>query len=129
MARAKSKNRGSATVARMANSPVEAPVGRTPAIKALPADESQDANQADPETKPFKRNDLLAAVTARSPLPKSDLRTVVELVLDEMGNALADGHDLALPPLGRIKVQKRKENGGAEVLSLRLRRKSAGGSD
>ncbi len=95
-------------------------ISRTPAVKSLPASESTPA----PDAANFKRNDLLKAVAARSALPKSDLRAVIELVLDEMGTALSSGRDLALPPLGRVKVQRRKDGEGAEVLSLRLRRKS-----
>ena len=102
-----------------ANTRAKRAIARTPAVKSLPADESDSKA----ESVAFKRNDLLAAVAARSALPKSDLRSVIELVLEEMGTALSDGKDLALPPLGRVKVQRRKESGGAEILSLRLRRK------
>lgn len=94
---------------------------RTPAIKSVPEGESIPENE--PTT--LKRNDLLQAVAARSALPKSDLRPVIELVLDELGEALASGRDLALPPLGRVKIQRRKEIEAGEVLSLRLRRKSS----
>lgn len=99
---------------------VERAISRTPAIKSLP--ESESIPPKEPES--FRRNDLLDAVAARSALPKSDLRAVIEVVLDEMGEALASGRDLAVPPLGRVKVQRRKKNDGAEILTLRLRRKA-----
>ena len=95
-------------------------IARTPAVKSMPAGESNRSEETRPS---LKRSDLLSAVAARSSLPKSELRAVVELVLDELGVALSAGQDLALPPLGRVKVQRRKEADGAEVLSLRLRRK------
>ncbi|MBF9036846.1 DNA-binding protein [Rhodobacterales bacterium HKCCE2091] len=74
----------------------------------------------------YRRSDLLDAVSARSAMKKADLRTAVELVLDELGRALSDSRDLALPPLGRVKQVKRKDTGGAEVLTLRLRRPGPG---
>lgn len=94
---------------------------KVPAAKVAPAPESAAPEEAD---NLFKRSDLLAAVAARSDLPKSQLRDVIELVLEEMGQALSSGQDLAVPPLGRIKQQRRKEMDGAEVLGLRLRRKT-----
>ena len=97
-------------------------IARTPAVKSVPTGESDRTDATSPS---LKRSDLLSAVAARSALPKSELRAVVELVLDELGTALSAGQDLALPPLGRVKVQRRKETDGAEVLSLRLRRKTS----
>ncbi|MEM6609599.1 MAG: HU family DNA-binding protein [Pseudomonadota bacterium] len=93
---------------------------RAPAITTMPTEETDSVEN----DQVFKRNDLLDAVAARSAMARSDLRAVIELVLDEVGGALTSGHDLALAPLGRIKVQKRKSTDGAEVMTLRLRRKS-----
>lgn len=100
-------------------------ISRTPAVKSLPAGESTP--EADSQL--FRRNDLLDAVAERSAMPRSDLRSVIELVLDEMGKALSEGQNLALHPLGRVKIQRRKDGEEAEVLSLRLRRKTDVGSD
>ena len=94
---------------------------KVPAIKSVPPGESIPTAQ----TQAFKRADLLDAVAARSALPKSDLRAVLEVMLDEMGQALATDRDLALPPLGRVKIQRRKDTRDATVLTLRLRRKVA----
>ncbi|MEM9317529.1 MAG: HU family DNA-binding protein [Pseudomonadota bacterium] len=95
-------------------------IARIPAVKSSPPAQSE----SDGPRKLLKRNDLLAAMAERSDLPRSDLRAVLELALDEIGRALSQGHDLAVPPLGRLKVTKTRDTGPAEILNLRLRRKS-----
>jgi len=97
---------------------------RVPAIKSVPAGESIPAAVA----QTYKRADLLNAVAARCAFPKSDLRAVLEVMLDEMGHALSADQDLALPPLGRLKIQRRKDTKDATVLTLRLRRKAISGA-
>ena len=75
----------------------------------------------------FKRPDLIEAVSARSALKRSDLRVVVELVLDELGKAIDANEELVLPPLGKVMVKKRKpDEDGPDILTVKIRRPDAG---
>jgi hypothetical protein len=77
----------------------------------------------------FRRGDLLEAVCARSPMKRSDAKVLLELVLDELGQAIERRDELILPPLGKLSVKRRKpEGGGADVLTLKLRRGGAAGA-
>ncbi|WP_223252254.1 hypothetical protein [Paracoccus mutanolyticus] len=40
-----------------------------------------------------------------------------------MGEAIASGQTLALPPLGRARINRQRDVWGAEVIVLRLRRR------
>lgn len=77
--------------------------------------------------KVMKRGDLLAAMAARSPMKKPDLRVAMELALDEIGKALDSGHDLVLPPLGKLAVKRRKANEKGDVLITRIKRQKPSG--
>lgn len=112
----------------------KAPKAAAPAITAALA-----PDQADRDASLLKRRDLLNRVAKKSSLPKGDLRTTLDLVLTEIGAALDEGHDLALPPLGKLRLVRRKSGtpaaqtegqtegspAKADVLTLKLRRKAA----
>ena len=53
---------------------------------------------------------------------KKGVREVVEAVLHQLGEALQRGEGLNLPGLGRTKVAKTAEKGGAHHMTLKLRR-------
>jgi hypothetical protein len=77
----------------------------------------------------FRRSDLLEAVCARSPMKRSDAKVLLELVLDELGQAIERRDELILPPLGKLSVKRRKPEGGAaDVLTLKLRRGGPAGA-
>lgn len=79
-----------------------------------------DASEATPNL--LKKPDLLDAVVARTNLKKRDVKPAVEAALAVIGDALRDGHDLALPPLGKVRLVRTKDlDGGAAVMTLKLR--------
>jgi hypothetical protein len=80
----------------------------------------EDAGAADTR---FKRQALLEAVCARTPMKRGEVKTLVELVLEELGRAI-DAHDeLALPPLGKLSIKRRNSEGsGGDILSIKLKR-------
>ena len=45
-------------------------------------------------------------------------------MLAELGEALSDGQELSLPPLGRVKINREKEIEDGKVLILKLRQKT-----
>ena len=74
---------------------------------------------------------LVEAVVTASGLKRNVVKPVIEAVLGELGNALARGEALNLPPLGKISVNRSKEVANADVMILKLRRvrPGAAGSD
>ncbi|MDX8353318.1 HU family DNA-binding protein [Cognatiyoonia sp. IB215182] len=74
------------------------------------------------ETSPLKKPDLLDQVVARTNLKKRDVKPAVEAALSVIADALAHGGEVALPPLGKLRIVKSKElSEGARVLTLKLR--------
>ena len=70
----------------------------------------------------LKKSDLLDQIVARTNLKKRDVKPAVEAALALMGDALRDGTELNLPPLGKLRVVKSKDlDGGASVVTLKLR--------
>ncbi len=70
----------------------------------------------------LKKSDLLDQIVARTNLKKRDVKPAVEGALPLMGDALRDGTELNLPPLGKLRVVKSKDlDGGASVVTLKLR--------
>lgn len=70
----------------------------------------------------LKKPALLDQLVARSQLKKRDAKPALDAVLALIGEALARGDELILPPLGKIRVVKSKDVGdGAQLLTLKLR--------
>ncbi len=68
----------------------------------------------------LRRKAFLEQVAARSGIRKSDTRAVTEAALSVIADALQRGEDVALPPLGRIRVVKSREGDRSRILTLRL---------
>jgi len=66
----------------------------------------------------IKTKDLIDTVTAATGSKKPEVKKIVEATLVAIGRALATGNELAVPPLGKLRVVK--DNGIALTLKLRL---------
>ncbi len=66
----------------------------------------------------MKLKDLIDAVAAKTGAKKPEVKAAVEATLAALGEALATGKSLAVPPLGKLRVVKNK--GPALTLKLRL---------
>lgn len=73
----------------------------------------------------FGRKDLLEQVRVASGARKKDVKTIVEATLSLMGEALARGEVLQLPPFGVARVT-RGLDGKAKSLVVKLRRAKPG---
>lgn len=97
----------------VAVNPAAAPVARPakPALKVV--------EKSSPATKQagLKLKDLVDQVAAATGTKKPDAKKAVEAVLAAMSAALKSGSDLALPPLGKLRVAKTT----GSVLTLKLR--------
>ena len=94
-------------------------------VVSLVSGTAPDQAEPDGADAAFRRPDLIGAVAARSALKRSEVKEVLDLVLDELGAAL-DARDMViLPPLGKIVIKARKGSGSASVLTAKIRRPAA----
>lgn len=107
------------------------------AKKAPAAPAAEDAIAAAPSVTPvvsefttsvsggeLKKRALVDRVAKHGDLKKKNVKPVVDAVLAVLAEALANGEDLNLPPLGKVKVNKQKSVSGGQVLMLKLRTSS-----
>lgn len=86
--------------------------------KARPAAEPTESGAPALAAGLIKLRDLIDSVAVRTGGKKPEVKTVVEATLAVLGEALATGKALAVPPLGKLRVVKNK--GPALTLKLRL---------
>ena len=74
------------------------------------------------ETPVLKKPQLFNEVVARTGQKKRDVKPAVEAALAVIGEALARGEELILPPMGKTRIIKSKELGnGAALLTMKFR--------
>lgn len=69
------------------------------------------------------KGDFLDRVVARSGMKKSDVKTAMDAVFEEMSVALGSGEVLALHPLGKMRVARTESKEDGEMMVIKLRRK------
>ncbi|MBD3765676.1 MAG: HU family DNA-binding protein [Rhodobacterales bacterium] len=84
------------------------------------------AAPAAPVTRLAKK-EFVDRVAAASGAKKKLAREIVEATLAALGDALSKGEDVVLPPLGRMRVSRSRDNASGEVLNIKLRRGPSGG--
>jgi nucleoid DNA-binding protein len=72
----------------------------------------------------LRKKDLIARVVKAAGSKRKDTRDIVEAVLTVLGDALAAGETLALPPFGKARVNRQRDVEGGEMLTVKLRRSS-----
>lgn len=112
-----------------------------PAAKAAPARRPVEQTAkpvlveetvADPAQPELKRQELLAQVVARSEVKKKFAKPVLDAALAVIGEALAEGRDLNLVPLGKIKINRCRQLANGRVMVARIRQtvaRAGGGKD
>ena len=95
------------------------------AVKAAVTSTSKPAKPAADDDM-MRKPDLIEKVVARSGVKKKDAKPVVEAMLAVLGEALAEGQEMRLPPLGKVMVNRSKdlENGTAYIVKIRQPRKA-----
>ena len=68
----------------------------------------------------LKKKDFIDRAVEKSGLKKADAKVAVEATLAVLAQALADGDELILPPLGKLKVAREKAHPKGRILMLRL---------
>lgn len=70
----------------------------------------------------LKKQELVERIVKASGAKKKDVKLIIEATLGVLGDALSAGEELNLPPLGKMKVNRQRDEGNAEILILKLRR-------
>lgn len=84
-----------------------------------------EATQTDPVvTKVVRRKEMVDRIVANSGMKPNAIKTALDAVLKEIGDALSAGEALNLPALGRVSVNRRKELDDGEVLICKIRRRN-----
>ncbi len=85
----------------------------TPKETSAPAEDSSEM---------IKKPEFLERVMARTDVKKRDAKPAIETAFAVLVEALADGEDVNLPPLGKLRVVRSKDlESGAQVMTLKLR--------
>jgi hypothetical protein len=77
----------------------------------------------------LKKKDFMDRAIDKSGIKKADAKAGIDAALAVLAEALANGDDLILPPLGKLKVTREKANPKGRILILRLQLIPAGASD
>lgn len=103
--------------------PIEEPVNEM-IDPVLDADLDDDVDDDQPATESeLKKKELIDLVVARSGGKKRDVKPAVEATLAVLGEMLAEGRDLNLHPMGKLKVTRTKRTENARVLVARIRQR------
>jgi DNA-binding protein HU-alpha len=88
-------------------------------MTAVPLDAVEDRAPS------LRKRELIDKIVKRSGVKKKAAKPVVEALLAELGETLAAGRELVLPPLGRIKINREKSLANGRVIILKVRQKDA----
>ncbi len=75
-----------------------------------------------PQGEMIKKPEFLDRAVERTDVKKREAKPAIEAALAVLAEALVNGEELNLPPMGKLRVVKSKDVGdGAKVLTLKLR--------
>jgi len=94
-----------------------------PAAKTITAPTIEPATSEPVIT--VRRKELVERIVARSGMKPNAVKTLLDAVLVELGDALSAGESLNIHPLGKVTVNRKKELEDREVLICKIRRKAA----
>ena len=95
-------------------------------IKRIGAADGDGGGPRNPQpAQVLQKKDFVDRVVAASGARKADARPIIEATLAQLGKALSAGETLAVPPLGRARVNLERDQRGGEIITLRLRRRPA----
>ncbi len=96
------------------------------AEKAAPTPSVVTSRAPDPIGPELKKKELIEAVVTRSGIKKKDAKPVIEAMLAVLGEELAQGREMNLKPLGKVKINRIKQLSNARVIMCRLRQNDPG---
>ncbi len=69
----------------------------------------------------IRKKELVERVVAASGAKKKQVKEIVEHTLKVLGEALAKGEELNLPPFGKAKVNRSRDNDGGTTMMVKLK--------
>lgn len=69
----------------------------------------------------LRKKELIQQVVERSGIKKKDAKPVVEAMLAILGETIADGRELNLAPLGKLRINRVKQASNGRVIICKLR--------
>lgn len=69
----------------------------------------------------LKKKDLIDEVVTRAGVKKKDAKPIIEAVLEVLGDTLADGQELNLQPLGKLRINRSEDHGNYRIIVCKLR--------
>lgn len=75
-----------------------------------------------------QKRDFIDRVVAASGARRAEARPIIEETLAQLGKALSAGETLAVPPLGRARMNLEHDQRGGQIITLRLRRRPGPGA-
>ena len=114
------RTRKTASTAAKSGASQPTPAASKPASSAAKATVVTDTTPT--TTAPMmKKKELLNLVVERSGVRKKFAKPTVEAMMAVLGEAIAEGRDLNLPPMGKIKQQRTKEASNVRVTVAKIR--------
>ena len=74
----------------------------------------------------LKKQELIEKVLAKGDIKKKNAKPVVEAVLEVLGEVLAEGREINLPPLGKIKINRVRDMANARIIIAKIRQAQPG---
>lgn len=74
----------------------------------------------------LKKQELIDKVLAKGDIKKKNAKPVVEAVLEVLGEVLAEGREINLPPLGKIKINRVRDLANARIIVAKIRQSKPG---
>lgn len=114
--------------------PVKPAAVKPAAVKAVKVPtavvSSAQAVEIAEEVPTLRKKELIERVVARCGVKKKDAKPTIEAMLTVLGEALENGEELNLHPMGKMKVTRviDKPNATVMVTKVRRRKESAGGT-
>lgn len=105
------------------NTPSKSTKAKATAPAAQSAEPEVVVNETPKITGPeLKKKELVDMIVARSGLKKRDVKPVVDAMLAVMGETIAEGREMNLAPMGKLKITRMKKTTKAHIITARLRR-------
>ncbi|GAA6192159.1 MULTISPECIES: HU family DNA-binding protein [Roseobacteraceae] len=92
--------------------------GPLPKVVKVSEPESSDVETGEPE---MKKRELIDLVVARSGVKKKDAKPAIEAALAILGETIAEGRELNLQPLGKLRINRTEDKGNGRIIICKLR--------
>ena len=96
---------------------------RKPAAKTTTTTTVTNTPETRVPVKMVRRKELVERIVATSGMKPNAVKSVLDAVLVELGDALSAGEGLNIHPLGKVTVNRKKDMEDRQILICKIRRK------